>query len=371
LYESSGRGRVFKGRGHGMSRRVKRRRLKGPGASPGTLVYTGDKAVTKVRVSVIDYDHGRLTERNDIPLEQIGAFKETSTVSWINVEGISDPDVIAQIGKRFGLHPLLLEDILSPRQRPKMETYESYLFLVLKMLYVEKNGEIRSEQVSFVLGPHYVISFLEDPGDIFDPVRERIRAQLSRIRQMGPDYLLYALADAIVDHYFIVLEHVEERIEKLEDEVFSNPTGSTVHAIQRLKTELAYLRKSVWPLREALSGLLREESQLLSGKTGFYFRDVYDHTIQVIDTLESLRDTVSGLLDIYLSSLSHRLNEVMKVLTIIATIFIPLTFIAGVYGMNFKFMPELDQPWAYPLIWCIMVVVAGAMLVFFKRRGWW
>ncbi|MFB3906638.1 MAG: magnesium/cobalt transporter CorA [Acidobacteriota bacterium] len=353
-----------------MSKRARRKRLKGPGASPGTLVYTGERVVAKVRVSVIDYDQSRLTEKDDIPLDQLGALKETSTVSWINVEGISDSSVIGEIGKRFGLHPLLLEDILSPRQRPKMETYESYLFLVLKMLYVEKSGEIRSEQVSFVLGPHYVISFLEDPGDIFNPVRERIRAQRGRIRQMGPDYLLYALADAVVDHYFIVLEHVEERIETLESEVFSRPTAATIHGIQRLKTELLYLRKSVWPLREALSGLLRGESPLLSDKTEFFFRDVYDHTIQVIDTLESLRDTVSGLLDIYLSSQSHRLNEVMKVLTIIATIFIPLTFIVGVYGMNFRFMPELDVPWAYPLVWCIMIAVAGVMLVFFRRRGW-
>ncbi len=352
-----------------MSRRGRRKRLKGPGSSPGTLVYMGEKVVAKVRLSVIDYDHGRLTERDDIPLDQIGALKETSTVSWINVEGISDPAAIEEIGRRFGLHPLLLEDILNPRQRPKMENYDTYIFLVLKMLYLE-GGETRSEQVSFVLGPHYVISFLEDPGDIFDPVRERIRAQRGRIRQMGPDYLLYALVDAIVDHYFIVLECLEERIEKLEEEVFSNPTTSTTHAIQHLKTELLYLRKSVWPLREALSGLLREECPLLTDKTEFFFRDLYDHTIQVIDTLESLRDTVSGLLDIYLSSLSHRLNEVMKVLTIIATIFIPLTFIAGVYGMNFRFMPELNSPWGYPLIWCVMVAVAGVMLVFFRRRGW-
>jgi len=353
-----------------MSRRGRRKRLKGPGSSPGTLVYMGERAVAKVRLSVIDYDQNRLTERDDIPPDQLGTLKETATVSWINVEGISDPNVIEEIGKRFGLHPLLLEDILSPRQRPKMENYESYIFLVLKMLYVEKGGEIRSEQVSFVLGPHYVISFLEDPGDIFDPVRDRIRGQRGRIRQMGPDYLLYALTDAIVDHYFIVLECLEERIEKLEEEVFTNPTPATIQAIQRLKTQLLYLRKSVWPLREALSGLLREECQLLSDKTEFFFRDVYDHTIQVIDTLESLRDTVSGLLDIYLSSLSHRLNEVMKVLTIIATIFIPLTFIAGVYGMNFKFMPELNVPWAYPLIWAVMVGIAGVMLLFFRRRGW-
>lgn len=353
-----------------MSRRGKRRRLKGPGSSPGTLVYMGDRTVTKVRLSVIDYDQNRVTERVDIPLEQCGALKETSTVSWINVEGISDPQFIEEIGRRFGLHPLLLEDILNPRQRPKMESYDSYIFLVLKMLYLEKGGEIRSEQVTFVLGPHYVISFLEDPGDIFDPVRGRIREQRGRIRQMGPDYLLYALVDAIVDHYFIVLESLEERIERLEDEVFTSPTPSTIQSVQHLKTELLYLRKSVWPLREALSGLLREECQLLTDKTEFFFRDVYDHTIQVIDTLESLRDTVSGLLDIYLSSLSHRLNEVMKVLTIIATIFIPLTFLAGVYGMNFKFMPELNSPWGYPLVWCVMIAVAGVMLLFFRRKGW-
>ncbi|RPJ52854.1 MAG: magnesium/cobalt transporter CorA [Acidobacteria bacterium] len=353
-----------------MRKRWRRKRAKGPGSSPGTLVYMGEKAASKVRLSVIDYDEGRMVERDDIPLDQIGALKETATVSWINVEGVSDPNVIEEIGTRFGLHPLLLEDILNPRQRAKMEPYDTYIFLVLKMLYVEKDGETRSEQVSFVLGPHYVISFLEDPGDIFDPVRERIRAQRGRIRLMGPDYLLYALVDAIVDHYFIVLECLEERIEKLEDEVFTRATPSTLHSIQHLKTELLYLRKSVWPLREALSGLLREDCQLLSDKTEFFFRDVYDHTIQVIDTLESLRDTVSGLLDIYLSSLSHRLNEVMKVLTIIATIFIPLTFIVGVYGMNFRFMPELDIPWAYPVVWAIMIAVGGVMLVFFRRKGW-
>ncbi|RPI27462.1 MAG: magnesium/cobalt transporter CorA [Acidobacteria bacterium] len=345
------------------------RRKKGPGSSPGTLVYMGERTGKEIRLSVIDYDDSRLTERDDIPLDHIGALKETATVSWINVEGISDPKVIEELGKRFGLHPLLLEDTLNPRQRPKVESYDTYLFLVLKMLYLEKD-EIRSEQVSMVLGPHYVISFIEDPGDIFDPVRDRIRAQRGRIRQMGADYLLYALVDAIVDHYFIVIESVEERIERLEDEVFTRPTPATLQAIQSLKTELLYLRKSVWPLREALSVLLREEGPLITEHTEFFFRDVYDHTIQVIDTLESLRDTVSGLLDIYLSSLSHRLNEVMKVLTIIATIFIPLTFLVGVYGMNFDYMPELRMHWAYPAVWMVMLIIAGLMLLFFRRRGW-
>ncbi len=252
-----------------------------------------------------------------------------------------------------------------------MESFDDSVFVVLKMLTFDvETAEVLSEQVSLVLGSNYVISFQESPGDVFDPVRQRIRSRKGRICKMGPDYLLYALVDAVVDHYFVVLEQIEGKLETLEDEVFREPNLSTLHAIQKQRTELLKLRKSVWPLRELANGLLREEHSLISDKTEIFLRDVYDHTIQIIDTLESFRDTVSGLLDVYLSSVSNRMNEVMKVLTIIATIFIPLTFIAGIYGMNFEFMPELQIQWAYPMVWIVMVSVAVFMLLFFKRRNW-
>jgi magnesium transporter len=292
-------------------------------------------------------------------------------VTWINVDGLHDTAMLEEIGQLFDLHPLVLEDILNTQQRPKSEDYEKHIFVVLKMLsFADESPYIRSEQVSLILGNGYVLSFQEVTGDVFEPVRQRIRSRKGRICKMGPDYLLYALADAIVDHYFVVLERIEEKLELLEDAVFEDPTVSTLAEIQRLKVELLRFRKAIWPLREAVNGLLREENELITEKTEVFLRDVYDHTIQVIDTVEGFRDTVSGLLDVYLSSVSNRMNEVMKVLTIIATIFIPLTFIAGIYGMNFEYMPELRIPWAYPLVWFAMVVVALLMITYFRRKNW-
>jgi magnesium transporter len=297
--------------------------------------------------------------------------RQLPSVTWINVDGLYDTELIAEFGRVFDLHPLVLEDILNTQQRPKMENYENYIFVVLKMLsFPDDSSQIHSEQVSLILGAGYVLSFQEMAGDVFEPVRQRVRSRKGRICKMGPDYLVYALVDAVVDHYFVVLERVEEKLEDLEDAVFENPTVSTLAEIQRLKVELLRFRKAVWPLRETINGLVREESELIAEKTEIFLKDVYDHTIQVIDTVEGFRDTVSGLLDVYLSSVSNRMNEVMKVLTIIATIFIPLTFIAGIYGMNFEHMPELRFAWAYPLVWLVMLVVALAMIGFFRRRGW-
>jgi magnesium transporter len=265
----------------------------------------------------------------------------------------------------------MLEDILNTQQRPKMEDYENCIFVVLKMLFLaDDEANIRSEQVSLVLGSGYVLSFQEMTGDVFEPVRRRIRSRKGRICKRGPDYLLYALVDAIVDYYFVLLEKIEEKLEVLEDAVFDNPTMPALVEIQRLKVELLRFRKAIWPLRETINGLLREESELIDEKTEIFLKDVYDHTIQVIDTVEGFRDTVSGLLDVYLSSLSNRMNEVMKVLTIIATIFIPLTFIAGIYGMNFDYMPELRIPWAYPAVGVAMLAVALFMIAYFRRKGW-
>jgi len=256
-------------------------------------------------------------------------------------------------------------------QRPKMEDFGDYLFIVLKMLhYDEEEDETKTEQVSLILSSKFVISFQENEGDVFDSVRDRIRSDRGRIRKMGVDYLAYSLIDAIVDNYFMVLEKIGEKIEDIEDEMVKNPTPEVLHTIHRLKRELIFLRKSVWPLREVISRLERWESPLIDKSIDIYLRDVYDHTIQVIDALETFRDMLSGMLDIYLSSVSNRMNEVMKVLTIIATIFIPLTLVAGIYGMNFKYMPELDWFWGYPMVYMIMLAIGVVMLIYFRKKKW-
>jgi len=287
------------------------------------------------------------------------------------LDGIHQLDNIEKIGEHFKIHPLVLEDIMNTGQRPKMEDFNDYLFIVLKMLsYDEEENETKTEQVSLILSSKFVISFQESEGDVFDPVRERIRSDRGRIRKMGVDYLAYSLIDAIVDNYFMVLEKIGEKIEDIEDELVKNPTPEVLHTIHRLKRELIFLRKSVWPLREVISRLERWESPLIDKSIDIYLRDVYDHTIQVIDALETFRDMLSGMLDIYLSSLSNRMNEVMKVLTIIATIFIPLTLISSIYGMNFKYMPELDWFWGYPLVYTVMLAVSAVMLIYFRRKKW-
>lgn len=302
-------------------------------------------------------------------MEECFEFKTTPTVTWINIDGIHDVGVIEKIGKEFDVHTLILEDILNTGQRPKFEDMEKYLFVVLKMLRLE-NGTVVAEQVSLIVGSNYVISFQEQVGDVFEVIRERIRSAKGKIRKMGADYLAYTLLDSIVDNYFAVLENFGERIEVMEEELVVEPDQQTLHQIHGLKRQLINLRKSVWPLREVIGGLERSESELIKDETEVFLRDVYDHTIQVIDSVETFRDMVSGMLDIYLSSVSNRMNEVMKVLTIFAAIFIPLTFIAGVYGMNFEYMPELKYRWGYFGVWGVIICVAAAMLIYFKRKKW-
>jgi magnesium transporter len=352
-----------------MSRLIKRISEKA-GFPPGTLVHVGEKKVEKTRITVLDYDELHLQEEELETIAECLPVKDRPAVRWINVDGLHQAEILETIGDCFGIHPLVLEDILNTGQRPKVEDFGDYIYIVLKMLYSEDNGEIAEEQLSLVLGPTFVISFQEREGDVFDPVRERIRNGRGRIRKMGSDYLAYALIDSVVDNYFIVLEKLGEEIEFLEEELVTNPTTETLQVIHNLKRELVFLRRSVWPLRESISGLERGASALIQESTGVFLRDVYDHTIQVIDTVEIFRDIVSGMLDIYLSSVSNRMNEVMKVLTIIATIFIPLTLIAGIYGMNFQYMPELQWRWGYPMVWLVMLAIVALMAVYFRRKGW-
>ena len=353
-----------------MSRLIKKRSGKA-GLPPGTLVHVGERKAEKVKIRILDYDEVQFEEKEAKTIEESFPFKDKPTVTWINIDGLHEVEIIEKLGSHFGLHPLLLEDILNTDQRPKMEDYGDYIFVVLKMLYSGENkDEIEAEQVSLILGSNFVISLQEREGDVFDPIRDRIRKSKGRIRKTGSDYLAYALLDAIVDNYFLILENVGEKIEDTEQQLATNPSPETLQYIRELKNEMIFLRKSIWPLRELINGLERCESTLIHESTGAYLRDVYDHTIQIIDTVESYRDMISGMVDIYLSSISNKMNEVMKVLTIFASIFIPLTFVAGLYGMNFEFMPELTWHWGYFALLGFMAVVGIGMLVYFKRKRW-
>ena len=352
-------------------KKVGQRKKKTPGMPPGTLVYEGEKKVENIRITLLDYDEGNVQERTVEKVEDCFPFKETPTVTWINIDGLHEVEVIEKLGHHFDLHPLLLEDILNTHQRPKLEDFEQYLFVVLKMLTSGTGGDdIYHEQVSIIIGSNYVISFQERGGDVFDPVRDRIRKAKGRIRKMGADYLAYALLDAIVDNYFIILERFGERLEEIEEELLSDPRIETLHTIHGLKRQAVVLRRSIWPLREVIGALERGESDLIQESSRIYFRDVYDHTIQVIDSVETFRDTISSMIDLYLSSLSNKMNEVMKVLTIIATIFIPITFVAGIYGMNFENMPELGLQYGYLMAWGIIIAISIVMIAYFKKLHW-
>jgi magnesium transporter len=335
------------------------------------LVHTGKKKVEEIRIRFIDYTEVELREQRVERIEQCFPFAGEPTVTWVNVDGLHEPDLLDKIGEHFGIHRLVLEDILGTHQRPKVEDYGDYVFVVVKMLYLDDaSATVHAEQVSFVLGERYVLSFQERYGDVFEPVRLRLREGKGRLRSRGCDYLLYALIDAVVDNYFRVLEAVGDQIEALEELAIEDPSRSVMHRIHELRQEMLVLRRAVWPLREALGTLSRGEVPRISAETQVFFRDVYDHGVQVLDTVETLREVIGGAMDLYLSGVSNRMNEVMKVLTIIATIFIPLSFLAGVYGMNFEYMPELHFPWAYPVLVGVMVAVGGGMVGYFWRKGW-
>jgi magnesium transporter len=342
-----------------------------PGAPPGGLAHAGPRRVERVRLRLFEYDADRLEETEVHTVEDVLSIRDKPPVGWLNVDGLHDEEVLREVRDHFDIHLLAMEDVVTLGQRAKMEEYDGYLFFVLPMLsFDEETLTVHTEQLSLILGPTWVLTFQERVGDVFEPVRERIRTAYGRIRQRGADYLAYALMDAVVDRYFVILEKLGDVAEDLDLLVMEDPAPEILHRINHLKRELLLLRKSVWPMREALSSFARTEHPLVRDATQIFIRDVYDHAVQVIDTVETLRDLAGGMTDLYLSSLGQRTNEVMKVLTIMASIFIPLTFLAGIYGMNFDFMPELHQRWAYPSLLGIMVLLAGFMVYYFKKKGW-
>jgi magnesium transporter len=347
------------------------RRQRRAGTSPGTIEYSGEPKLAKPRITIMRYDAGSVEELEVTSVEQCREQIERGLVTWINLDGLHDTQLVRDLGDLFGLHPLVLEDIVTTTQRPKFEDHEDHLFFVLRMLTFESDkNEIQSEQLSLILTSKCLITFQENIGDCFDPVRLRIRKGKGRMRTLGPDYLAYALTDTIVDNYFIALEQVGTRIEELEDLLVAKPEPHHLQDVHELKREMILLRKAVWPLREVIASLERSDSPLINDKINIFLRDLYDHTVQAIDAVESFRDMLSSLHDLYLSSVSTRMNEVMKVLTVIATVFIPLTFLAGVYGMNFDFLPELHWRYGYPAFWLACGAIAVGLLTYFRRKRW-
>ena len=341
------------------------------GLPPGSVVFVGEKKVEEIRITIIDYDENQYEEREVKNIEDCFPFKGTPSVSWINIDGVHQVEVIEKLGSHFVLHPLLQEDVVNTHQRPKFDEFDDHLFIVLRMFFFnEEENELEGEQISLIVGSNFVISFQEKQGDVFEQVRERLRNGKGRIRKKGSDYLAYALIDAIVDSYYNILEQLGENIESLQEELVADPQQEDLQIIQHLKRDMLFFRKSVWPLREVIGGLAKSESTLIKGDVLVYVRDVYDHVIQAIDTIETFRDMLSAMQEIYLSSVGNRMNQVMKVLTIIATIFIPMTFLAGIYGMNFKYMPELDWRYAYLVFWLVVVTVFIIMIAYFKKRKW-
>jgi magnesium transporter len=343
------------------------------GLAPGTLIHIGEKKVDKVTIKIVAYNSEKFVEQELNSVEDCLAFKDQpGTNLWINVNGLDQVEVIEKLGSYFDIHPLTLEDVLNTEQRPKMEDYESYVYMVLKIMFLDiSNKEIVIDQVSIILGYNYILSFQEREVGVFDPLRERLKNPAYRLRKNGVDYLAYGLIDSVIDNYFLILEHFGEEIEDLEEELIIHPIPETLKTIHKYKRDMIILRKSVWPLRELISGMQQIESEIIRDTTRIYLRDIYDHTIRVIESVEDFRDILSSMVDIYLSSVSNRMNDIMKVLTVIATIFIPLTFIVGVYGMNFEYMPpEIHWRWGYPAVMLFMASLGIIMFIYFKKKRW-
>ncbi|MBI9108435.1 MAG: magnesium/cobalt transporter CorA [Spirochaetales bacterium] len=341
------------------------------GRAPGEIVFIGEKKVQEATLKMIDYDNENLLEQEIIDLNESIAFKDTPTVTWLNINGLHDTDLIKKIGDGFDLHALVLDDIVNTSQRPSMEEYDDYLFMVLKMMYYDEAAkQIKSEQLSIVLGKTFLITFQERPGDIFDPVRDRIRKQKGRIRKVGIDYLAYALLDIIVENYIMLIERFGEQIEDIENEILENPSQKILSKIQKYKQEMNYLRKTIRPVREFILQLSRLDSDLLQDHTLPFIKDLLDLSTQAVEGIDSYREMLSDHMDIYNTGINNRLNEIMKVLTIFSAIFIPLTFIAGIYGTNFENLPELHFRYSYFIFWGVLVSVAVFMLRFFKRKKW-
>jgi len=357
-----------------MKKRAKKRTKnhnKHIGQIPGTLVYTGKKSDKDFHVECIDYTKTDIVESALLNIEDAINYKETDSVTWINVNGLKHIDQIENIGKQYELHPLVLEDIVNTTQRPKIDEYDKYLFLVLKMLYYDKDENIVIEQVSFVLGKNYVITFQESEDDVFDAIRERLRFSNGRIRGLKSDYLMYALIDAVVDNYFSIIETLGNKIEDLETELFAGQAKDSINIdVQQLKREILKVRRAIFPLREIINRIEKGEHPLIYERTITYYRDIYDHLIQVSENIDIYREMIWGLMDMYMTTMSNKMNEVMKVLTIMSSIFIPLTFLAGIYGMNFEFIPELKYRHGYFVLLGVMLLLFIGLLFYFKRKKW-
>ena len=345
--------------------------LESIGLPPGTPVFVGEKQSEAVKITLYDYDDAHTERRIVQSIEECFPYKDLPSVTWINVDGLHDVAMLERLAHDYGLHPLTIEDIVNTQQRPKVEFFDNYIALNLKMYTFDINTyELDIDHVSLVLGKNFVLTFQERQGDLFDAIRARIQYNKGKIKKGGADYLAYSLLDAIVDGYFKVLDRIGDEIEDIEEKLFTNPESSILQDLHDLRQELIFFRKTVWPLRTIMNELDRQETELIEDSTSVYLRDLYDHVVQVIETLETFREMLSGHLEVYLSTISNKTNEIMKFLTIIGTIFIPLTFIAGVYGMNFKHMPELEWRWGYYLIWAIMIGIGVVLLAYFRRRNW-
>lgn len=349
----------------------KKKTISKVGLPPGSIIYVGEKKIDNVKISLTEYDEKDVETREIKSVEEIDPYTDTPQVTWVNVCGLHDTELIKQIGEKFNIHPLVLEDILNTETRPKIEITEKYIFIAMKMLTTnDHDHQPVIEQVSFILGNSFIFSFLEKSDNIFIPIKDRIINNSGKVRKQDSDYLFYTLMDIVVDQYYLTLEHIEEKIELLDDEVITNTDQSQIKKVYTLKNKLLLIRRSIWPLREIFSRLIREESNLIDKKVMPYLRDLLDHTIQITETIDLQREIINGLMETHLSLMSYKMNEVMKVLTVIATIFIPLTFIVGVYGMNFDYLPELHWTWAYFAAWGVMIGITTFMIFFFKRKKW-
>lgn len=342
------------------------------GLAPGTPAYLGRERLFSSRIDLIEYSEKNLKIQHDLPPDAIRSDnkEQDGQVTWINITGVHQPEFIENIGKKLSLHSLVIEDIVHTEQRPKLDDYDEYLYMVVRMIDLnDQSQHISTEQLSIIVKGNTLVSFIEDEGDIFDPLRDRIKKGNIKLCKSGTDYLLYSMLDMIVDHYFLVLEKIGDRLEEIEFEILDNSFSGSIEKVHQIKRELIFLRKSIWPMREVIGLLSKSDNKFLKGNTDLYIRDVYDHCVHAIDTLETYRDLTSGMMDVYLSSMSNKMNNVMKTLTVIATIFIPLTFIVGVYGMNFD-MPEYHLEWSYPALWLIILSVTGGMIWYFRRKNW-
>ncbi|MDX1971347.1 MAG: magnesium/cobalt transporter CorA [Candidatus Sumerlaeia bacterium] len=341
------------------------------GMPPGTPMYVGEASASPTSLTVVEYDANLYEVVQCRTLEEVDSYRKSPTTTWLNIDGLEDVPLLERLAKRFQLHPLLLEDVLNTRQRPKFEDYPEHLFFVFRMYSFEPDGEtLKSEQLSLVLGKDYLLSFQEEKGDIYDMLRERMRLGKGRVRTSGPDYLFYAMLDVAMDYYLLIVEHFEAHLDHIEEELLTNPTERTLQKMYEHRRDAVELRRSLLPLREALSQFARCESPLLQPETRLYIRDACDHAQRALDALDHYRESIATLTEIYLSTMSERMNQVIKRLTLVATIFIPLTFVVGVYGMNFDYMPELRWKYGYLAVWIAMITLVTAMLLYFKKRRW-